>query len=140
MQEGSVTGLGTAGLIKKVPATVTKSDASTLGNVENRKYTIIELFRDGTDYSIPFGETNGDVARRENKTISTAIKDLSEDQKKRLEEQGTSWYCFLGEPLIWFQSISENIIGVIADFINWITSFYFDSHFICDPEKQIKGI
>ena len=132
-------GLGTAGLIKKVPATVTKSDASTLGNVENRKYTIIELFRDGTDYSIPFGETNGDVARRENKTISTAIKDLSEDQKKRLEEQGTSWYCFLGEPLIWFQSISENIIGVIADFINWITSFYFDSHFICDPEKTDKG-
>ena len=30
-------GLGTSGLIKKVPANINKSDASSLGNVDNRK-------------------------------------------------------------------------------------------------------
>lgn len=134
-------GLGTSGLIKKVPANINKSDASSLGNVENRKYTIIELFRNGTDYSVPFGESEGNFFRRENKTVSSAINNLTEDQKKRLETLGKDDFggCFWGEPLIWFQSISDNIIGVIADFINWVTSFYFDSHFICDPEKSDKG-
>ena len=132
-------GLGTAGLIKKVPATVTKSDATSLGNVENRKYTVLELFRNGSDYSIPFGETDGNWFRAENKTMSEGVKELTEDQKKRFEEQGKSGYCLFNEPTIWFQSISENVIGLIADFINWITSFYFDSHFICDPDKTDKG-
>lgn len=132
-------GLGTAGLIKKAPATITKSDATSLGNVENRKYTVLELFRGGSDYSIPFGENDGDWFRAENKTISEGVKELTEDQKKRLEEQGKSGYCLFNEPTIWFQSISENVIGLIADFINWITSFYFDSHFICDPDKTDKG-
>lgn len=132
-------GLGTAGLIKKAPATITKSDATSLGNVENRKYTVLELFRGGSDYSIPFGETDGNWFRAENKTMSEGVKELTEDQKKRFEEQGKSGYCLFNEPTIWFQSISENVIGLIADFINWITSFYFDSHFICDPEKTDKG-
>ena len=131
-------GLGTSGLTKKVPPTVTKSDASSLGNVENRKYTIIELFRDGNDYSIPYGEFDGDVFRSENKTVSNAIKDLTEEQKKNLELAAKE-HCKINEIPLFFQKITENIIGVIADFINWVTSFYFDSHFICDPDKSDKG-
>lgn len=131
-------GLGTSGLTKKVPPTVTKSDASSLGNVENRKYTIIELFRDGNDYSIPYGEFDGDTFRSENKTVSSAISELDETQKKNLELAAKE-HCKIGEIPLFFQKITENIIGTIADFINWVTSFYFDSHFICDPEKTDKG-